>query len=453
MRRAVLVCLAGALALAGCSPSTTPEPVFTRVPTVPPPTATTPATATTAATAAPPTASPEPSATPVVAAGAPTVAPEGPAIIQLAAGQALTITAIDMLSGAAGWAAGETAGDLDDRLLTTADGGQTWHDVTPPQPIDAALALGQGATFAALDSQTAWATFYDRTGGPLSNVPFIWRTVDGGQTWSASRPLDVTDAELFSPSDLVFVDGQSGWLLVHVGAGMMHDYVMLFTTHDGGLTWDRLVDPFTEPDNGLAQSCGKTGLVFTEAQTGWITGDCGGVQPGAPYLYKSTDAGRTWAFLELPPPADRADLYQVETMACGVQAPLFAKGPALVLAITCQDYNTNQSLAYLYRTADSGASWATEPLTGGFSAGVFLNPEAGWVLGPAAANAAENVLAQTVDGGASLVDLKQLNWAGPLDFVDTLTGWAIARTGEEQALVRTTDGGKTWQLITPQIAP
>lgn len=450
MKRTWLTWMAGALALAACAPLATPEPVFTLVPTRPPPTATTPAPPT--ATSAPPTAMP--SATPVIASPAPpvepTVVPEGPAISRLTAGQSITVTALDMLGPAVGWAAGETAGDLDDRLLTTADGGRTWRDVTPPQPVDAALALGQGATFTALDSRTAWATFYDRTGGPLGTTPFIWRTVDGGQTWSASRPLNLTDAELFSPSDLVFVDGQTGWLLVHVGAGMMHDYVMLFATRDGGLSWERLVDPFTETDNGLLQSCGKTGMAFTDAQTGWVTGDCGGVQPGAPYLYQSADAGRTWAFLELPPPGDRPDLFQIETLACGVQAPLYAKGPAVVLAVTCQDYTAGQSLAYLYRTGDGGASWGAEPLAGGFSAGVFLSPEVGWVLGPAA-DPAESVLAQTVDGGLSLDNLKQLTWAGPLDFVDAQTGWAIAQAGEAKALVQTTDGGRTWQVLTPVI--
>jgi photosystem II stability/assembly factor-like uncharacterized protein len=359
-----------------------------------------------------------------------------------------------MLTASTGWAAAEAAGDLDDRLLITSDGGQTWRDVTPPQPVDAALALGQGATLAALNEQTAWATFYDRTGGPLSTTPFVWRTADGGQSWNASQPLDLTDAELFSPSDLVFVDVHTGWLLVHVGAGMMHDYVMLFTTQDGGLSWERLADPFTETDNGLMQSCGKTGLVFADAQTGWVTGDCGGVQPGAPYLYRSTDAGRAWAFVELPPPGQKPDLFQIETMACGVQAPLYARGPAVVLAVTCQDYTADpsQSLAYLYRTGDGGASWTMEPIAGGFSAGTFLSPDAGWVLGPAATSS-ESVLSQTLDGGLSLNSLRQLNWTGPLDFVDGQTGWAIAQAGDAKALVHTTDGGRTWQLITPQIAP
>ena len=447
-----------ALLLAGCAPAAaTPEPIFTLVPTRSP----VPATATPAAvTAAPPTftAAPPPTATPAETGGGEpgalaTVAPEGPAIAHLAAGQAITVTALDMLDTAAGWAVAETLGDADDRLLTTADGGRTWRDVTPPQPVDGALALGQGITFEALDTTTAWAVFYDRTAGPLGATPFVWRTVDGGQTWQPSAPLEAADAELFSPSDLAFTSRTEGWLLAHVGAGMMHDYVMVFATRDGGLSWDRTVDPFDTTETSLWQSCGKTGLAFADAQTGWVTGDCGGVQPGAPYLFKTGDGGLTWSFVELPGPEDRPDLYQIETNACGVQAPLFVQGPAVVLAVTCQDYNANTSLAYLYRSADGGAAWVTEPLGQGFAAANFLSPEVGWVLAPAAADPVQSTLTQTLDGGQGLNAVKQLNWTGPLDFVDAQTGWAVARAGEALALVQTTDGGRTWTVVTPQVAP
>jgi hypothetical protein len=44
-----------------------------------------------------------------------------------------------------------------------------------------------------------------------------------------------------------------------------------------------------------------------------------------------------------------------------------------------------------------------------------------------------------------------VNWDGQFSFVDASNGWAVAQAEEEIALVRTTDGGRIWQMIEPQI--
>lgn len=457
------LCLAG---LAACSPldrsapaesgaraataeSHSMEPAAADTPN---PSATAEAPATATATEAPTDVPVAPTASPLPP-GTPTVAPGGPAIAHLAAGQTLTLTRIDLLDNAVGWGAAQSAADANDRLMQTSDGAQTWSDRTPPQPVSADPTNGQAVVFAAWDAATAWATYGDRFPGPLTGTPFVWRTTDGGASWQASTPLDVSDAEFYGPSNMTFVDPQTGWLLVHVGAGMMHDYVMLYATKDGGLTWDRVVDPFSETEGGLMQGCGKTGMAFSDNLTGWITGDCYGVQPGAPYLYHTADGGLTWALMELPAPPAQPDLFQNETqIACGVQAPLYAAGPAVVLAVTCQDFNTGQGSAWLYRTADSGTTWSSKNLATAYSAGDFLSPDLGWVLG-SAGDPVEYTLAATADGGQTLTPVKKLAWTGQLDFIDPQTGWAVARAGEDIALVRSIDGGKTWKVIAPVSAP
>jgi photosystem II stability/assembly factor-like uncharacterized protein len=49
------------------------------------------------------------------------------------------------------------------------------------------------------------------------------------------------------------------------------------------------------------------------------------------------------------------------------------------------------------------------------------------------------------------VTLKDLNWEGQFDFIDASNGWAVAHAGDQIALVRTTDGGRTWDELDPMI--
>jgi photosystem II stability/assembly factor-like uncharacterized protein len=363
----------------------------------------------------------------------------------------VTVTAIHMLDTAAGWAvAAGGVGDPDDHILRTADGGATWQDVTPPERHDPSLPLGKGATAFFLDANTAWATFYDRTVGPEVAAPAVWRTADAGKTWALSGALDVSDVELYLPSDVVFVDAQTGWLMAHVGAGMMHDYVNIYATADGGQTWERVVDPFTD---NLPQSCGKTAMVFADARTGWVTGDCQGVQPGAPYLQKTTDGGRVWQFVELPPPASAPEAFKTDTIACGTYSPAPLSPASLVVGVVCNDFNVGQFFSFVYATSDGGQTWASYPVSDRLDGLVFVSPQAGWVMTAPTSAAETRDLYQTQDGGQTLTKVKTLNWQGQFDFVVEQEGWAVAKAGDAVALVHTTDGGRTWKEIRPQIAP
>lgn len=395
----------------------------------------------------------QPSATPSVViptVAVATVSPSGDPLADLPAGTALTMAALKMLDAQTGWAVAEAADGSDDRILRTFDGGATWREVTPPQPVDATAEIGQGATLTALNGNQAWVTYYNRIGGPLANPVFVWRTADGGATWQASLPLDASDVEMYLPSDLVFVDSANGWLLAHVGAGMSHDYVVVFHTTDGGLSWVRQVDPYNE---ALPQSCSKTGLAFADAQTGWITGDCFGVQPGAPYLQRTTDGGATWQAVELPAPDSAPALYQTDTIACGVQAPAYAASQAVVLPVECRDLNSSQVSTYLYRTQDAGAQWDSRAIPGDFQSALFLDAATGWVLmAPNGEGDTPRDLLVTTDSAASLTKAKTVTWTGRFVFVSPEVGWAVAESAEGKALVKTTDGGRTWAVLTPVIA-
>jgi photosystem II stability/assembly factor-like uncharacterized protein len=71
----------------------------------------------------------------------------------------------------------------------------------------------------------------------------------------------------------------------------------------------------------------------------------------------------------------------------------------------------------------------------------MLDQNFGWAL--------SRDIYKTTDGGLTWEHLKAVRWDGQFDFVDENNGFAVARSGEEIALVRTDDGGRTWQLLEP----
>lgn len=463
------VCLLMLVALAACSPAEATDSLTPAATTaVSTDTAAPPATATTApATEVPPTATEAPTAAPTSAevVGSPTAAPEGPVIEAFAPSEPITLSQIQMLDATEGWAVGQGADSLDDHILATADGGATWADVTPPQLLDAAASLGQAAAPFFLDGQTAWVTYYDRTAAPPSSPLAIWHTEDGGESWTASKPLDLpATADYFQISDLYFADAEAGWALMHLGVGMSHDYVAMYGTTDGGATWSKLIDP--DADGGLSMSCGKTGMAFANASTGWVLGDCGGVVPGTPFLYRTDDGGQTWTLSELPAPADVPNLFAEDNFdyACGVNWLNMLSPTEGHLIMRCNEFTASVNKGWLYTTQDGGESWSANPLPGTYNnVGFIINAEfvsltEGWVVSDGDAGGGN--LQHTADGGATWELVKKLGWIGQLDFVDAQTGWAVAQACPDadcftrlMALVKTEDAGGTWSELKPEVAP
>jgi photosystem II stability/assembly factor-like uncharacterized protein len=152
-----------------------------------------------------------------------------------------------------GWAVGETQGSdsswNDTVIMHTTDGGATWTqqlDFSPPlaSNIDDATL----SSIACTDAEHAVAVGYDE------NRAEIWRTTNGGQTWTrVGRKL----WPLYSPvnlSDVVFADATHGWA---VGDGTV------IKTSDGGVAWTKQA---VGPTNGL------NAVSFVSRKHGWVAG-------------------------------------------------------------------------------------------------------------------------------------------------------------------------------------
>jgi photosystem II stability/assembly factor-like uncharacterized protein len=359
-------------------------------------------------------------------------------------GQKIDIMYIHMVDVNQGWSIGGL-NKASDHVFRTPDGGQTWSDVTPPQPAPETSASIKALGYF-LNAVTAWVAY----GPPPESggmPPFIqvWKTNDGGGTWSyGSIDTSPVSGEAFSPYFLNFADNQHGWLMVYLGAGMMHAYVALFMTVDGGATWIDVLDPFTGND---IQSFPKTGMVFVDPQTGWLTRDAQGVDP-TPHIFRTTDSGVTWTRLNLPPPADFPNLH--DSYACGSYSPNAFSTLSVIIAMKCLDQATFKvEKDYAYFTSDGGITWQTYPLPADYALGkelYFFSPQNGLALG--------RKIYKTSDGGQTWKFIQQVSWDGQFSFVSTDLGWAYVFNDQgEIALVKTVNGGETWTMLHPVIGP
>ncbi len=382
--------------------------------------------------AAPPTPTP-----------APPQIPDGPNLQVLQSGDEVIITTIHMLDELTGWGIGHQTLRGSDHILFTEDGGQTWSGRTPPEPApeDPAGTKTAWAYFA--DERFAWVIYTPQGGPPPMSDQYVWHTHDGGESWEPSMKLPTLGLEAyFVPEGFFFLDELTGWLLVHIDAGMSHDYSYLFSTKDGGVTWQRVSDPYGD---GI-QSLHNSGMAFVNAEFGWVSKDNLGVMAGA-FFEQTTDGGSTWDDVFLPAPPEH-DWFK-EVSRCNVSSPVFTAEETAHLIVKCRLYGEDVStydvwsFSYIYSTPDLGETWLNSLLPSPVESLLFLDENEGWAFG--------RDYYKTIDGGLTWDKVKTVNWDGQFSFVDSKNGWAVARNLDEIALVKTVNGGQTWQIVEPVV--
>jgi photosystem II stability/assembly factor-like uncharacterized protein len=98
---------------------------------------------------------------------------------------------------------------------------------------------------------------------------------------------------------------------------------------------------------------------------------------------------------------------------------------------------------FVYSTQDGGLNWQSYPAPGGRL--YLLSPSSGWMLG--------EEIHFTDDGGETWTMINEVIWQGQFNFIDINHGWAVARNEDEIALVRTENGGRSWMIVDPGLAP
>jgi photosystem II stability/assembly factor-like uncharacterized protein len=187
---------------------------------------------------------------------------------------------------------------LGDHLLATTDGGAHWRAGALPRPAQALC-------------------FESAARGWLSDGAAVWRTDDGGASWTVVWASPAAEAAAGPPGPgftaaLACTDNGVVWALFEVPGGMSQVGWALYRTADAGATWSPLAAAAQFfPQTGAPHTQGgwsRVGLAAVDQTTAYLIGVCsacclpGERELGTVVLARSDATGADWEVL--PPLPD-----------------------------------------------------------------------------------------------------------------------------------------------------
>jgi photosystem II stability/assembly factor-like uncharacterized protein len=208
------------------------------------------------------------------------------------------------------------------------DGGNTWTSGTMNLGLGSAT-LGIG-NICAISATTAWVSAYPTS----NNLGGIWKTTDGGTTWTKqTTALFNTNPDSFT--NLVhFFDANNGVCQGDPASG----YFEIYITSNGGTNWTRV--PSASIPAPLSGEYGYTNNYEVASGTIWF-----GTNKGR--IFKSTNMGSTWTVSQSP-----VSDFGSATVGATYTFSDATKGILL----------TNAGV--MYKTNDAGTTWTQQAFSG-----------------------------------------------------------------------------------------
>jgi photosystem II stability/assembly factor-like uncharacterized protein len=332
---------------------------------------------------------------------------------------------VSFVSLSQGWVLGGNGCSSCAALRETRDGGDTWTALPPPPaPL--------GYYTSAPMSGVTQVAFADPASGFLYG-PELLATSDGGRTWNR-EPLPPVE-------DLVIANGYA-YALTATAVGAPDE---LWRTVIGSGTWTMLSIPTgSEPGNlSLIYASGSTLVLLHQ---GFMGPDPLSTAATAGGLWLSTDAGVTWQARTVPCVGDDGG---------GASVLGIALGHPDAWLLDCFDNEQSQqeqdTQHHLFGTVNAGLSWVRLPDPSRHNEPDALADNGAGHAFLATEGDADTLLG-TFDGG---LDWRVLitsggsvyGWSGPI-FLTASTGFVVGPTHDApEHLYRTTDGGRSWQIV------
>ena len=291
------------------------------------------------------------------------------------------------------------------------------------------------------DQPLSWMHFFDArrglvlagTRGNRSAASTLYETSDGGAHWRRNLlPIEGGLSDRPVRQWLAFADLDYGWYLAGIGT----ESAALYRTTDAGATWAELarVDEIQTSSHGLLLHGRKAGISFVDRQEGWI----GFQGPGPPSVYRSVDGGGTWALERLPQAPISPGEYRPQELV----SPPRVFGSSAVLVVSGAE-------SYVLVSGDQGRTWSEpRPLPESRCCPSLLDARHWWVTDA-------NGLWATTDGGRHW-RLGAARVPGGVSLTTVLPAslsrfWALgSKTGVfgTSVVLRSGDAGASWSAVT-----